>query len=87
MDQPKGQPAPMGTSYKTPGWHPCQTGIDGKEKLGAPDWPPTPVKMDDGQLQTKKGSTSVTATVANQWIAATVGQHTPVWMMRSDRKL
>ena len=45
----------MGTNLKAPGWQPSPKEIEGKEKLGDPDWLPTPVKMDDGQQQTTKG--------------------------------
>ena len=62
-------------------------GIEGKENLGAPDWSPTPVKMEDGQLQTIKGIISATDTVSDQWKESAVGQRTPVWFIQADRKL
>ena len=77
----------MGNNYKAPYWQPPLTGVEVKEKLVAPDWPPTPVKMEDGKLYITKGSTYDTDNVANQWKAATVGQSTPVWIMHSDIKL
>ena len=55
-------------------------------KLGALDWSQTPVKMEDGQLQTKRGITSGTDIVENQWKAAAVGQYATVWLMHIDRK-
>ena len=44
VEHPKGQPSPTGTSYKAPYWQPSPMEIEGKEKLGAPDWLTTPVK-------------------------------------------
>ena len=50
VEQPKGQPAPMGTNYKAPDWHTSPTGIEGKVNLGARHWSPTLVKKEDGQI-------------------------------------
>ena len=63
MEQSKGKPAPTGNYFKAPDWQPSPKGIEGEEKLVAPDLPPPPVKMEDEQLQTTKGSTSATDTV------------------------
>ena len=52
----------MGTNYNPPDWNPSLTEIYVKENLGSPDWSPTPVKMEDGKLNMKKGSTSATDT-------------------------
>ena len=63
VDQQKGHTPPMGTTYKAADYQPSLTGINCRDKLGVPDWSPTPVKMGDGKLQTKKVSTSATDTV------------------------
>ena len=33
----------MGNNYKVLDWQPSLTGLKGKDKLGVPEWPPTPV--------------------------------------------
>ena len=39
----------MGTNFKAPDCQPYLTGIEVKEKLGAPDYPTTPVKIERGE--------------------------------------